>query len=171
MTFHQLDINQMSINPFQRIGNEWMLITAKKGETVHNMTASWGMMGVFWGENVVTVGIRPQRYTKEFVDAGDIFTLTFFDGERKKEMGYLGSVSGRDEDKIKKVDFHVTEIDGAPTFEEGKLVFVCKKLMETPLDPADFKESWIDEKWYEAHDYHIMYTAEVIGVYQSGQEV
>ena len=167
MTFHQLDINQMSINPFQRIGNEWMLITAKKGETVNTMTASWGMMGVFWGENVVTVGIRPQRYTKEFVDAGDIFTLTFFDGERKKEMGYLGSVSGKDEpDKIDKTDLHVTEIDGQPTFEEATLVLVCKKLYAQEMKEECFIGTEEIEKWYPNKDYHTMYMAEIVKAYE-----
>lgn len=161
-----IDITAKELNPFQKIGKEWMLITAKKGGVVNTMTASWGMMGVFWGKNVVTVGIRPQRYTKEFVDAGDIFTLTFFNGDRKKEMGYLGTVSGRDEDKISKVGFHITEIDGAPTFSEGKLVLVCKKLMETPLDPADLKENWIEEQWYQEKDFHILYTAEILAAYE-----
>ena len=104
MKFEKIDITKENINPFQRIGQDWMLISAKKEGKVNTMTVSWGMMGVFWGKNVVTVGIRPQRFTKEFVDAGDTFTLTFFDGERKQEMGYLGKVSGRDEDKFAKAD-------------------------------------------------------------------
>jgi len=131
MKFEKIDITKENINPFQRIGQDWMLISAEREGKVNTMTASWGMMGVFWGKNVVTVGIRPQRFTKEFVDAGEFFTLTFFDGERKEEMGYLGKVSGRDEDKISKVGFHVVKTDEEqPTFEEGKMVFVCKKLME-----------------------------------------
>lgn len=90
MKFEKIDITKENINPFQRIGQDWMLISAEREGKVNTMTASWGMMGVFWGKNVVTVGIRPQRFTKEFVDAGEFFTLTFFDGERKEEMGYLG---------------------------------------------------------------------------------
>lgn len=167
MNFQKIDVTKADINPFQRIGQDWMLITAQKEGKVNTMTASWGTMGVFWGENVVTVGIRPQRFTKQFVDAGEYFTLTFFDGARKKEMGYLGSVSGRDEDKISKVDFHVTMTpEGEPTFEEGTMVLVCKKLMETPLSPADFKDSAIDEKWYPEKDYHQMYTAQVAAAYR-----
>lgn len=166
MNVTPIDVTEKGINPFQMIGRDWMLISAKKENTVNTMTASWGMMGVFWGKDVVQVGIRPQRYTKEFVDAGEIFTLTFFDGERKEEMGYLGRVSGRDEDKIKNTGLHVAMVDEAPTFEEGKIVFVCKKLMETPLNPSDFKEAWIEEKWYEAKDFHVMYTAQILAAYR-----
>lgn len=78
MKFEKIDITKENINPFQRIGQDWMLISAEREGKVNTMTASWGMMGVFWGKNVVTVGIRPQRFTKEFVDAGEFFTLTFF---------------------------------------------------------------------------------------------
>lgn len=167
MKFEKIDVTKANVNPFQRIGQDWMLISAKKEGKVNTMTASWGMMGVFWGKNVVTVGIRPQRFTKEFVDAGDTFTLTFFDGERKKEMGYLGTVSGRDEDKISKVDFHVVKTEeGQPTFEEGTMVFVCKKLMETQLNPEEFIDKEVDDKWYPEKDYHHMYTAEVVAAYR-----
>ena len=89
MKFEKIDITKENINPFQRIGQDWMLISAEREGKVNTMTASWGMMGVFWGKNVVTVGIRPQRFTKEFVDAGEFFTLTFFDGERKVRWGIL----------------------------------------------------------------------------------
>ena len=139
MKFEKIDVTKANVNPFQRIGQDWMLISAKKEGKVNTMTASWGMMGVFWGKNVVTVGIRPQRFTKEFVDAGDTFTLTFFDGERKQ---------------------------GEPTFEEGTMVFVCKKLMETQLNPEEFIDPEVDGRWYPEKDYHHMYTAEVVAAYR-----
>lgn len=165
MSYKKVSVEELSLNPFVKIGKEWMLITAKKEDNVNTMTASWGTMGVFWGKNIVTVGIRPQRYTKQFVDAGDTFTLTFFDGEYKDELLHLGRVSGKDEDKINTVGFHVTYVGEEPTFEEGKLVLVCKKLMEAPLNPKEFLEDWIDPKWYPDKDYHVMYTAEIIDAY------
>ena len=84
------------------------------------MTASWGQLGHLWGKNVMTVYIRPQRYTKEFVDAGDYFTVTLFDGY-KKELGVLGSKSGRDGDKIAEVSFDIEEVENQPTFKQGKI--------------------------------------------------
>lgn len=85
-------------------------------------------------------------------------------------MGYLGKVSGRDEDKISKVGFHVVKTDEEqPTFEEGKIVFVCKKLMETQLNPEEFIDPEVDGRWYPQKDYHHMYTAEVIAAYRIEQ--
>ena len=161
MKFEKIDVTKANVNPFQRIGQDWMLISAKKEGKVNTMTASWGMMGVFWGKNVVTVGIRPQRFTKEFVDAGDTFTLTFFDGERKQEMGYLGNVSGRDEDKIAKTRLTPTDANGIPFFEEAKIVLICKKLYSQPMDPEGFVDKSLDEQWYPEKDYHVLYAAEI----------
>lgn len=167
MSFEKVNVEELQLNPFKMIGKEWMLITAQKEDgSVNTMTASWGNMGVFWGKNVVTVGLRPQRYTKEFVDANEIFTLTFFDEKYKNTLSYFGTVSGRDEDKITKSGFQVVGVEeNAPSFAEGKLVLVCKKLMETSLDPKDFSEE-IDKNFYPNKDYHRMYMAEVIAAYQ-----
>ena len=110
MSFQEKDVKELQINPWKAIGDEWMLVTAEKDGKVNTMTASWGGVGIMWGKPTATVYLRPQRYTKEFVDAGEIFTLSFFGGQAKKAMGYLGSVSGRDEaDKIVKSGLHVTE--------------------------------------------------------------
>ncbi len=99
MKFEKIDVTKANVNPFSE---NWSGLDAhfckERRQSKYN-DSFLGNDGRFRGKNVVTVGIRPQRFTKEFVDAGDTFTLTFFDGERKQEMGYLGKVSGRDEDR------------------------------------------------------------------------
>ena len=112
MSYKKIDVNELSLNPFKTIGKDWLLISAVKDGKINTMTASWGSVGVIWNKNVVTVYIRPQRYTKEFVDSADYFTLTFFDGY-KKELGVLGSKSGRDSDKIREVGFNVEMINNS----------------------------------------------------------
>jgi len=165
MAFQKIKIQDLNMNAFTSIGKEWMLITAGDENKVNTMTASWGGIGVLWGEDVITAYIRPQRYTKEFVDQQDCFSLSFFNGAYKKELGVLGSVSGRDQDKIHDVDFHVTYLDGVPTFEEAKLVFIVEKIYEDTIKPENFKDTALDSKWYPAHDYHTVYIARIKEVY------
>ena len=55
-------------NAFEMIGKDWLLITAEKDGKVNTMTASWGGVGVLWNKKVAYIFIRPQRYTKEFVE-------------------------------------------------------------------------------------------------------
>ena len=163
--FQKLELKDFAPNPFDAIGKDWMLITAKKGEKVNTMTASWGGMGVLWGHNVVYVFIRHSRYTKEFVDAADTFSLTFFDTDKyRKAMSYLGTVSGRDEDKITKAELTVKEEAGTPYFAEAKTVLLCKKLSCHFIAPEGFIDETIDGRWYADQDYHDMYVAEITQV-------
>lgn len=161
MSFREILPEELAINPFTTIGKEWMLITAGNVDKVNTMTVSWGGVGVFWGKNVVTTYVRPQRYTKEFIDQNDTFSLSVYGNDYKKILGYLGKVSGRDEDKIKESGLTV-EFDGeTPYFEEAKLVFICKKLCEGDISPENFDAKENDEKWYPNKDYHRMYISEI----------
>ena len=166
MAFKEISIDTLKINPFHKISKEWMLITAGDEKKSNTMTASWGGVGIMWGKNVATAYIRPQRYTKEFVDAGDYFTVTLFDGY-KKELGVLGSKSGRDGDKIAEVSFDIEEVENQPTFKQGKMVFVCKKIYSDMIDPKQFIDSSLDERWYPQKDYHQRYISEIIAVYEN----
>ena len=100
----EINYKDMKFNPFNLIGGEWMLITAGDENSCNTMTASWGHLGCLWGNNdpSAVVYIRESRYTKEFVDEEPYFSLCVMDKSFKKQMAYLGSTSGRDEDKIAK---------------------------------------------------------------------
>ena len=123
---------ELQKNPFQMIGKEWLLVTAEKEGKTNTMTASWGGVGIMWGKPVAYVFIRPQRYTKEFIDAGDHFSLSVLGEDYRKTLNYFGTVSGRDEDKIAKSGLHVAHENGTPYFEEANTVLVCRKLYAQP---------------------------------------
>jgi flavin reductase (DIM6/NTAB) family NADH-FMN oxidoreductase RutF len=159
--FKEIKPEELDKSPFKLIGTDWMLITAAKENKVNTMTASWGGLGIMWGKNVTNVVIRPNRYTKEFVDSSDTFSLTFFDSSYKKQLGYLGSVSGRDEDKIAKSNLKIDYLDKTPYFEEGKLVIICRKLYKQELKPEGFIAKELDSKWYPEKDYHTLYISEI----------
>ena len=162
MEFKEIKITDLQFNPFGKIGNEWMLITAGDKEKFNTMTASWGGVGVLWSENVVTTYIRPGRYTKEFVDANDTFTISFFDSQYRNALNICGSVSGRDEDKVKKAGLTPYYIDGTVAFEEASMILVCKKMYQDTIKPERFDASENIEKWYPEKDYHTMYISKVL---------
>ena len=150
-------------NPFAMIGDQWMLITAGDGENCNTMTASWGGVGVLWQAPVATCYVRPQRYTKKFMDEQEYFTLTFFAEEYRDALKLCGTKSGRDVDKVKECGFTVAAgAGGAPYFEEAELVLVCKKQMVMPMDPNAMPED-VKEKHYTG-DYHDIYWGEIVEV-------
>ena len=107
MSFKEIKPEELNFNPFTRIGSDWMLLTAGTEDKFNTMTASWGGAGVFWGKPAVTCYIRPQRYTREFVDREEYFTLAFFDEEHRKALALCGSKSGREVDKVRECGFTV----------------------------------------------------------------
>lgn len=159
--YKEINPKELNESTFKLIGSDWMLITASKDDTVNTMTASWGGLGVLWNKNVAYIFIRPQRYTKEFVDASDKFSLTFFDESFKKDLSYLGTVSGRDEDKISKTKLNVRYIENIPVFQEAKLTILCRKLYAQDLDPNCFIDKSLADKCYPSKDYHTVYVAEI----------
>lgn len=134
MSFKEIKPEELQKNPFQMIGKEWLLVTAEKDGKANTMTASWGGVGVMWGRNVAFIVIRPQRYTKEFIDASDKLSLSVLDEEYRKTLSYLGSVSGRDEDKIGKSGLTVAHTDDVPYFAEANTVTQAKNSMHRNTD-------------------------------------
>ena len=162
----KVDCKEWNENVFKVIGDDWMLLTEKAGEKVNTMTASWGGLGIMWGKQVAFIFIRTQRYTKEFVDQSDVLSISVLPNEFRKELGYLGKVSGRDEDKITKAGLHIMEEEKVPYFEEARLAFLCKKLYVQDLKENCFIEKELIEKWYPNQDFHYMYVVEITKVLQ-----
>ena len=101
-------------NAFDKIGKQWMLITASDGEKVNAMTASWGGLGVIWGKKVAYIFVRESRYTKEFIDKEGKFSLCFFEESYKEVISLCGKVSGRETDKIKECNLTTNYYKGIP---------------------------------------------------------
>lgn len=169
MDFKVISPYALAENPFEIIGKDWTLITVGNKEKCNTMTASWGQMGIMWNRPVVNVYIRPQRYTRQFADAQDRFTLSFFaPGTQRAALNLLGTKSGRDGDKITEAGLHVQEFDGVAALEEARLVLVCRKLYRQDLAAESFTDKTLIDKHYKEGDFHRMYIAEIEKVY-SGQ--
>lgn len=164
-------------NPFEKIGKQWFLVTAGDEKGYNTMTASWGFAGVMWGKNTFTTVIRPQRHTKQFIDSNDYFTISFFDEDCRKALQFCGSHSGRDFDKAKEtglVPMYINDKTEAysneyafdvTSFEQAKLVLVCKKSYIQPMTADCMLDKSDDEKWFPNKDYHVQYIGEIVCAY------
>ena len=161
MKFDKVNIKDFAPDTFG-LKDKWMLISAAKPDgSVNTMTASWGGFGVMWNKEVVFVVVCPQRYTHEFMESTESFSLTFFDKSYLKDLGYLGKVSGRDENKIEKVGFNTLQEDGVPYFEEAHTAIITKKLFVQHITEESFLDKGLIERWYPEKDFHYLYIAEV----------
>lgn len=162
----KINIKDLKDNTVSMFDDKWCLITAGTKESYNTMTASWGAMGELWNKDVCFIFIRPQRYTLEFTEREEYFTLSFFGEEYKKALAFCGRNSGRDCDKAKETGLTPVEIDGSISFEESEKIIVCRKLFYQDINPDGFVDEAIDGACYPEKDYHRMYVGEIVACYE-----
>ena len=158
-----MKIDDYNVNIFKKFNKDWALLTVGDKNKYNTMTISWGTLGTLWQKEVVTVFVRKSRYTHELLENNKYFTVSFYSDEYKKALGILGSVSGRDKDKVSLTKLTPKFLDNITTFKEAKETLVCKKLYSQDMDinsiPSDIKD-----KLYSDSDIHTMYIGEIIDI-------
>lgn len=139
-----------------------MIVSAGSAQKFNSMTASWGGIGFMWNKPVVFIAIRPTRYTFEFVEARQSFSLSFFSEEYKSTLGIFGSKSGRDCDKVAESGLTAFFTDsGNPAYKEAKLILDCSVVYSQMLSKSAFSDSEPIKKWYSPEPFHKFYLAEI----------
>jgi len=161
-TFQPYPMDLLEMNPFTKFGKEWALVTAGNKEKCNTMTISWGGIGVLWKKNVIFVFIRDSRYTKEFMDKGEFFSLSFFDKEYHSALSYCGASSGRIEDKFEKAGLTPAFRHSIPYVDEANLVMLCRKMAAVPMTKESFSDQALVADFYQDGDMHTMYVGEII---------
>jgi flavin reductase (DIM6/NTAB) family NADH-FMN oxidoreductase RutF len=155
----QIHLSELNVSSFSLFNYQWCLIGVANPK-INAMTASWGSIGTLWNRPIATIYVRPSRYTHELLGKDDHFTLSFFSQQHRPVLNYLGSISGRDRDKIKEcgIPYHIDK--GALYFDEAELIIKCKKIMVQPFDENRIIDD-IKRKMYPNGDIHTMIIGEV----------
>jgi flavin reductase (DIM6/NTAB) family NADH-FMN oxidoreductase RutF len=146
---------------------QWLLLSAGSLEKkdYNLMTVGWGGFGVMWGKPLAMIVVRPTRYTWEFMEKSDTFTLCAFGEEHRKKLSWCGSHSGRNEDKVQGSGLTPirSRLVPSPGFEEAELIVECRKTYFDDLEPSHFLDPAAESK-YPNKDYHRMYFGEILAV-------
>ena len=154
-----------------------VLVTSKAGYKVNSMTISWGMMGIEWGKPVFITVIREGRFTRELLEKNGEFTVNIpLDDSQKKILGFCGSKSGRDMDKIQELGLTLEEPEeiSVPGIKELPLTLECRVIYKQKQDIAAMDKETV-EKFYPQNvdssftgsnrDVHIAYYGEIVNAY------
>ena len=150
-------------NIMRSLGTDWMLITAGDEQKYNTMTASWGGMGILWNKSVVFIFVRPQRYTYEFIESHDYFSISFYDKTWARALKFCGTNSGRDVNKAKVTGLIPAFDEKAPYFIQTKLAVICRKLYAQDMEECCIIDEDI-KQYYKNNDYHRVYVAEMTRV-------
>lgn len=165
--WQEIKPQDIDVNAVKMFADDWMLLSAGKDTSMNMMTIAWGTLGELWGKPVVTVYVSTDRYTYKFLEDNEYFTVTAFPEQFRDKLQYLGSVSGRDEDKVKGSGLtpEFTKL-GNPIYKEANLAIECKKIyaeqLKKELMPVEQRQ-WYDEKKLGVH---VMYIGEIVNVWK-----
>ncbi len=154
-------MNDYNINPFTKFDKDWAIVTAGTKDKFNSMTISWGSMGTIWNKKVITIYIRPERYTYEFIKNNDYFTVSFYDNKYKDKLLVFGTKSGKDIDKVKETNFTPKYLDNSITYEEAKETFVCKKIYCEQMNKDNLSEE-VKSFYGDMGEAHYIIVGEVI---------
>jgi flavin reductase (DIM6/NTAB) family NADH-FMN oxidoreductase RutF len=162
-----ISIQELRLKSYSIWEDQWFLLTCGDIASHHfnSMTISWGSIGVMWGKPFMQVVVRPTRYTFEFMQKYPDFTVCAFPKTYHEALQLLGSISGRDGDKIAKAK--ITPCKGllicSPVFVEANLIFECRKIYSDVFRPQQFIDPAI-ERSYNNNDYHTIYYGEILSI-------
>ena len=162
--FHSIDLHHWTPEIFSLLPERTPLLTAGTPERCNTMTIGWAGLGTLWGKPVCTVYVRPQRYTRAFLDSSAYFSVAILPESQKEALHYCGTKSGRDGDKFSACGLSPAYTEqGVPYPAQAEKVLICRKLYCQPMQPECFCEEEL-EKFYPGKDYHLQYIGEVVEV-------
>lgn len=162
-----VDPKTLSLEVFRLFGAQNALLTAGDRSELNTMTIGWCQLGRIWNEPACTVYVRPERYTYEFTEGHDYFTVSILPSDRREVMQLCGTKSGREVDKVAECALSVAYGAGdAPYFEEAELVLVCKKLYAQDMGAAHVVDGGPVDRFYGPKDgWHRMYIGQIVEAY------
>ncbi len=104
------------------------LIVSKRPDGGYNvMTASW-VMPLSRRPPLIAVAIAPRRYTYECITKSGEFTVCVLGPEMRDVAMFCGTVSGRDVDKISKLNLRLVNLTkvSTPGIEGSLAIIGCK---------------------------------------------
>ena len=156
-------MNDFMKKAFRVYDKEWALVTAGNMGNFNTMTISWGGLGTLWNKPVATVYVKPIRHTHSFLDSNEYFTVSFYGEEYRKDLAVLGTLSGRDGDKVAKTSLTPVSVGNSISFKEAKITLLCKKIYRQDLITDTMPQEAID-KYYIDEAPHTMFIGEVIDI-------
>ncbi len=157
----EMDVYSLSFDIFAQLQKQGFVLAVGNMETHNCMTVAWASIGYLWKKPMAFVYVRPQRYTYQFMEKNEYFSINFFDESYEKIVNYCGSHSGRDIDKMHiKGLTPVSYNNKVIYYNESQLVLICRKIYFDDIKPAHMLDKSV-LKNYPTHDYHRLYYGEI----------
>lgn len=140
-----------------------LLVSLDTNGRPNAMTIGWAQIGIIWGLPILSVLVRPSRYTYDCLEATGEFTVCVPYEDLRAAVEVCGSRSGRDLDKLTRCG--LTAEPGAtvqaPGLAECGLIYECRVVNTSDFTP-DRLAPQVCTSCYSSGDYHRVYYGEIM---------
>jgi len=159
---NKIDIAELNIQPFTTLGSDGVLIVGGDEKNNNPMTISWGFFGIMWSMPVAIVAVRETRYTYDFMNKINSFTINWLNDDKRDALMICGTKSGRDIDKyaVSGITLLKSDIIETPSITESKMILECETIYTTDLTESSFIDKSILGMY--ANDFHRLYFGKVV---------
>jgi len=136
------------------------------------MTIGWAQFGIIWGKRTFTVYVRESRFTHFLLSNSDTFTVSVpRAGTLSKELGFCGSHSGRDTNKMNALgaSLFANQFGGQDGFSGCRFHIECRILFRCDLNEERVENEALVDRYYADGDSHTMYVGEILGVTEENE--
>ena len=148
----------------RELNSHGVFLTVKDRDgRVNVMTIGWATAGIIWSRPVMTVLVRPVRYTHDIIENASTFTVSVPEGHNlEKELMYCGTTSGRGVDKAAKAG--ITLVPGmlanSLVVKECKYFYECEIIHKNVINAKTLSKEIVDDL-YTQKDFHSIYYGEI----------
>jgi flavin reductase (DIM6/NTAB) family NADH-FMN oxidoreductase RutF len=165
MAFREVPYTYRFDQTLEMLTNGGLLLASTRADGTSNvMTIGWASIGVIWGLPVMVVLVRPSRYTYQFVEASQVFTVNVPTQAMRAYVNMCGTKSGRDVDKLAEVATSMGQRVEALVLDECPLVYECKVVHSNDVIPANLVPD-VARRSYPHGDYHRLYYGHILGTF------
>lgn len=168
--YNRIEATELPDNVVDLISKQWMLVTAGTKDSYNTMTASWGAVGYIWSKPSTFITVRDTRYTYQFLQREESFTLSFFTEEYRGALRICGTKSGRDTDKVAEAGLTPLETpSGLMSFKEARMIIECKKMFVQEMDyahlTAPYKAEIMEASYNNEPAKHQLFISEITAIW------
>ena len=140
-------------------------LTSGNQNKANTMTISWGSIGYMWRKPMFIILISNIRYTKEFIDTENTFTISIpYNKNKETALEICGHKSGKNinKEELANIKFIPSKIVGSPIVEGCNRYYECKVVFKQTIDSSKIdKETPYKDEEVE----HTLYFGEIVAQY------
>lgn len=128
-------------------------LAVNDGKEKNAMLISWCAIGYMWDQPTFTFYIFKDRFTQHILDNAEYYSVSIFhNDDYDKSLMYLGTASGKDEDKFAGCGLREMEVDGVPCFADADYIIICKKAASVDFDRETMEDFVSYNSYYDEHN-------------------